>query len=233
MVKRRAVVRIAAGRPRLTVMSDQRPEPIFNAPWPALLAAASILVPYLLMQRADPATVESLALVPTDFWRGAWTGAVTMMFVHGGWVHALLNAAFALAFGAPVARLLGLNGRGGGIFCLFYLVSGTLSGVGYAAIHPDGTVAVIGASGAVSALMGAAARVMDHPGQVGPLLGPRVLSLGLGWIVVNLVMAVAGGLLTMGMGAVAWEAHLIGFAVGVLLIGPFARWAGGQASEPH
>ena len=208
-------------------MSDpQRPEPIFNAPWPALLAAASILAPQLLLMRAGDATLESLALIPQAFWRGAWTGPITMLFVHGGWTHALMNAAFALAFGAPVARLLGLNGRGGGIFCLFYLVSGALCGVGYAAIHPNGAQAVIGASGAVSALMGAAARTMDHEGRVGPVLGPRVISLGLGWLIVNLVMAVAGGLLTMGVGAVAWEAHLIGFVLGVLLIGPFARWAG-------
>ncbi len=209
-------------------MSDPqpRPEPIFNAPWPALLAAAAVIVPHVLLSRADDATLESLALVPRAFWEGHWTGAITMMFVHGGWVHAIMNAAFALAFGAPVARLLGLNGRGGGIFCLFYLACGALSGVGYAAIHPDSTNAVIGASGAVSGLMGAAARTMDYPGQVGPILGPRVISLGLGWLVVNLVMAVAGGLLTMGTGAVAWEAHLVGFVVGVLLIGPFARWAG-------
>lgn len=214
-------------------MSEQRPEPIFNAPWPALLAAASILLPHLLLLRASDATVESLALVPRDFWNGAWIGPVTMMFVHGGWVHALMNSAFALAFGAPVARLLGLNGRGGGIFCLFYIVSGALSGVGYAAIHPDSANAVIGASGAVSALMGAAARTMDYEGRVGPILGPRVLSLGLGWLIVNLVMAVTGGLLTMGAGAVAWEAHLVGFVVGVLLIGPFARWAGVQPLPPE
>jgi membrane associated rhomboid family serine protease len=214
-------------------MSDQRPEPIFNAPWPALLAAASILVPYAVLLKASDATLESLALIPRDFWNGVWTGPVTMMFVHDGWVHALMNSAFALAFGAPVARLLGLNGRGGGIFCLFYLVSGALSGVGYAAIHPESANAVIGASGAVSALMGAAARTMDYQGKVGPILGPRVISLGLGWLIVNLVMAVAGGLLTMGGGAVAWEAHLVGFVVGVLLIGPFALWAGVQPPTPE
>lgn len=212
-------------------MSDpqqpQRPEPIFNAPWPALLAMAAVIVPHILLLKADDATLLSLALVPREFWEGRWTGPITMMFVHGGWVHAIMNAAFALAFGAPVARLLGLNGRGGGIFCLFYMVCGALSGVGYAVIHPDSLAPVVGASGAVSALMGAAARTMDYQGGVGPILGPRVISLGLGWLVVNLVMAVAGGLLV-GSG-VAWEAHLIGFALGVLLIGPFARWAGPQA----
>ena len=207
-------------------MTQERPEPIFNAPWPALLAAASIVVPHVLLLSASPETLISLALIPRDFWAGAWTGVVTMMFVHGGWVHALMNAAFALAFGAPLARTLGLNGRGGGIFCLFYLACGIASGVGYAMLYPDRATAVVGASGAVSGLMGAAARVMDNPGQVGPMFGPRVLSLGLGWLIVNLLMAVTGSLLTMGAGGVAWEAHLIGFVAGVLLIGPFARWAG-------
>lgn len=206
----------------------QRPEPLFNAPWPALLVAAAVIVPHLLLLNASEDTIYSLALVPREFWEGRWTGVITMLFVHGGWIHALTNAAFGLAFGAPVARLLGLNGRGGGIFCLFYLACGIVAGVGFALIQ--GMSPVVGASGAISGLMGAAGRTMDSaPGRLGPIFGPRVISLGLGWLVVNLVMAVAGGLLTMGAGAVAWEAHLIGFAAGVLLIGPFARWAGPPA----
>ena len=208
----------------------QRPEPLFNAPWPALLVAIAVIVPHLLLLNASEDMIYSLALVPREFWEGRWTGVITMLFVHGGWVHALTNAAFGLAFGAPVARLLGLNGRGGGIFCLFYLACGIVAGVGFALIHPQGMSPVVGASGAISGLMGAAGRTMDSaPGRLGPVLGPRVISLGLGWLVVNLVMAVAGGLLTMGAGAVAWEAHLIGFVAGVLLIGPFARWAGPPA----
>lgn len=208
----------------------QRPEPIFNAPWPALLVAAAVIAPFLLLRNADEALIYSLALIPREFWEGRWTGVVTMLFVHGGWVHAIMNAAFGLAFGAPVSRLLGLNGRGGGIFCLFYLACGVVAGTGFAAIHPDGVSPVVGASGAIAGLMGAAARTMDNaPGQLGPMFGPRVISLGLGWIIVNLVIAVTGSLLTMGAGGVAWEAHLIGFAAGVLLIGPFARWAGPPA----
>jgi len=206
-------------------MTRERPEPIFNAPWPALLAAASILGPNAFLMKADEQTILSLALVPADFWAGHWTGVVTMMFVHGGWLHALMNAAFAVAFGAPVARLLGTGARGGALFTLFYMTCGIVSGLGYAMLHPDVVGPVVGASGAVSGLMGAAARTMDGRGRLGPMFGPQVLSLGLGWLIVNLIMAVGGGLLLGGAGAVAWEAHLIGFAAGVLLIGLFARWA--------
>jgi len=65
-------------------MAPERPEPIFNAPWPALLAAASILIPTALLMRANEATILSLALVPRDFWQGQWTGVVTMMFASKG-----------------------------------------------------------------------------------------------------------------------------------------------------
>jgi membrane associated rhomboid family serine protease len=214
-------------------MARERPEPVFNAPWPALLAAASILAPNALLMNADEPTILSLALVPSDFWAGHWTGVVTMMFVHGGWLHALMNAAFAVAFGAPVARLLGTGARGGAVFSLFYMACGIISGFGYAILHPDAVGPVVGASGAVSGLMGAAARTMDGRGGLGPMFGPQVLSMGLGWLVVNLVMAVAGGLLTAGAGGVAWEAHLIGFAAGVLVIGPFVRWAGPSDPAPR
>lgn len=214
-------------------MAAERPEPIFNAPWPALLAAASILVPTALLMNADEPMILSLALVPRNFWAGHWTGVVTMMFVHGGWLHAFMNAAFAMAFGAPVARLLGASARGSAVFALFYMACGIVSGLGYAMLHPDVAGPVVGASGAVSGLMGAAARTMDGRGRLGPMFGPQVLSLGLGWLVVNLVMAVAGGLLTSGGAGIAWEAHLIGFAAGVLLIGPFARWAGPAALSPR
>lgn len=211
-------------------MARERPEPIFNAPWPALLAAASILAPNAILMNADEPTILSLALVPRDFWAGHWTGVVTMMFVHGGWLHAVMNAAFAVAFGAPVARLLGTGARGGAVFALFYMACGVVAGLGFALLHPDAATPVVGASGAVSGLMGAAARTMDGRGRLGPMFGPQVLSMGLGWLVVNLVMAVAGGLLTAGMGAVAWEAHLIGFAAGVLLVGLFDRWA--ETADP-
>ena len=68
-------------------MTDQRPEPIFNAPWPALLASAAILVPHVLLLRASDATIESLALVPRDFWEGRWTGVVTMGFAENDQAH--------------------------------------------------------------------------------------------------------------------------------------------------
>ncbi|WP_419317899.1 rhomboid family intramembrane serine protease [Caulobacter sp. ErkDOM-E] len=209
---------------------DDRPEPIFNAPWPAVLAAVSILLPNLVLGGASDETVYRLALEPVRIWRGDVAGLVTSLFVHGGWIHALMNAAFALAFGAPVARLLGLGVRGGSVFVVFYIVCGVLAGLGYAAIHPGSTSLVVGASGAVAGLMGAAARLMDRPGRLSSPLAPRALSLALSWLVINLVMAALGGFPGL-TGAVAWEAHLFGFAAGALLISLAVRLS--PNSETH
>jgi len=209
---------------------DDRPEPIFNAPWPAVLAAVSILLPNLVLGGASDETIYRLALEPVRIWRGDVSGLVTSLFVHGGWIHALMNAAFALAFGAPVARLLGLGVRGGSVFVVFYIVCGVLAGLGYAAIHPGSTSLVVGASGAVAGLMGAAARLMDRPGRLSSPLAPRALSLALSWLVINLVMAALGGFPGL-TGAVAWEAHLFGFAAGALLISLAVRLS--PNSETH
>lgn len=209
---------------------DDRPEPIFNAPWPAVLAAVSILLSNLVLGGASDETIYRLALEPVRIWRGDVAGLVTSLFVHGGWIHALMNAAFALAFGAPVARLLGLGARGGSVFVVLYIACGVLAGLGYAAIHPRSTSLVVGASGAVAGLMGAAARLMDRPGQLSSPFAPRALSLAGSWLIINLVMAAFGGFPGL-TGAVAWEAHLFGFAAGALLISLAARLA--PNSETH
>ncbi|WP_374577200.1 rhomboid family intramembrane serine protease [Phenylobacterium sp. J367] len=82
----------------------------------------------------------------------------------------------------------------------------------------------MGASGAASGLMGASARLIGGEGRPGPVFSRPVLGMGAAWLIVNLVLAVVGSALVPGSGdaAVGWEAHLAGFAAGVLLFGPVA-----------
>lgn len=108
-------------------------EPMFNVPVAALLIAASIPLFYLF-QRDLPDMGMSMAFVPSDLERGRWSGLLTSMLLHGGWTHAWMNAIGALAFGAPVARLLG-HRMGPTIFLLFYVTSGVLAALGYGLIH--------------------------------------------------------------------------------------------------
>ena len=203
------------------------PEPIINAPWSVVAMTVSIIVFYFFQTRF-PFIVESLAFSPASLLGGRYEGLVTSQFLHGSWAHALMNAAFVLAFGAPVARFLGPRTGGAIAFFSFYLLCGVLACLGFAALHWGQDAPMVGASGAASGLMGAAARLIGGHGRVGPLFSQAVTGMGAAWIVVNIIMAFTGGALIPGAGdaGVAWEAHLTGFAAGVLLIAPLGWLAG-------
>lgn len=207
--------------------SRRAPEPVFNAPWIVLLLTAVIVGGYAWQSRFPLDSVAlSYAFSPSMLGEGRWERLVTSLFVHGNWMHALMNAGFALAFGTPVARYLHADRAGGAlVFVVFYLVCGALSSLGYAALHPGGQAALIGASGAVSGLMGAAARLMGGHGRLGPILSRTVLGMGAVWFAINAAIGLLGsGLLPGTEGAgVAWEAHIAGFIVGAVAFGPFVR----------
>lgn len=202
-------------------MSDER-QPVFNAPWPAVLLAAVILGGYGAQGFAPPETVARFAFSSSALAQGRYETLVTALFLSGGWAHALVNAAMALAFGTPVARAFGLRGEGVAALLLFYLVCGAFANLGYGLVRPGSDALVVGASGAVSALMAATARIIAGRGRVGPILSSPVIGMSVAWIVVNLIVAVLGFAPGMGDGGVAWEAHLFGFAAGLVLAGPFA-----------
>lgn len=197
-------------------------EPAFNAPWTAAALAASMPLLFLGQTLLGVDRVaERLGLRPIDVAQGRLSGLVTVLLVHGSWMHAGLNALSALAFGAPVARALGVGARGALAFLAFYLASGVLSGLGFVAAHPHGGALVVGASGAVSGLIGAASRLL--PGRRGllPLDDRRVLAMALAWGLGNLVL----GATALGRGlagaSIAWEAHLAGYAAGLILLPVF------------
>lgn len=200
------------------------PEPIVNAPWPVVVLTLGIVAAYLVQSRFPlPLVSEAFAFSPALMLQGHPERLISSLFVHGNWAHALMNAAFILAFGAPVARFFGPRLGGVIAFFLFYLACGVLACLGFAAVHWGQDAALIGASGAASGLMGAAARLIGGHGHPGQMFSKAVTGMGAAWIIVNLIMAVTGGALIPGAGeaGVGWEAHLAGFAAGVLLIGPF------------
>ena len=156
---------------------------------------------------------------------------VTYSFLHGGWVHLIINIVWLLVFGSPLAFRIGWARSIG-----FWIVTAVAAAMTHLAVYYGEMVPVIGASGAVSGFMGAAARFglranRRHPrrGFDGPLLSipdtfraRGVVPFLLVWIALN--VGIGFGFLNFTDGApVAWEAHIGGLVAGFLLIPLFDR----------
>lgn len=200
-------------------------EPVFNAPWPALALTVALIAAFALQaQLGVEAVADRFGARPAEVAAGAWGQVLTSLFVHGGWLHVLMNAAGALAFGSGVARRLGTGPLGAALFFLFFGVCGLAAGLGFVWLHPGGTEVLVGASGGVSGLMGGASRLLGGRGRLAPFTSPPVLGMAAAWIAVNVLIAVTGTAPGADGAAVAWEAHLAGYAAGLLLVGVFARF---------
>jgi membrane associated rhomboid family serine protease len=138
---------------------------------------------------------------------------LTYMFLHGGWLHLIGNMAFLWVFADNIEDAFGHFG-----FALFYI----LCGVGAASVHvmmvPDSHQPLIGASGAMSGVLAAYLLLYPHA-RVWILLFMRIplkipawIVLG-GWIIFQFVSL---GLEQPEEQAVAWWAHIGGFATGLL-----------------
>ncbi len=203
-------------------LSQPPAERILNAPAVALLVAASMPALYLVQERLPDGGL-SLAFRPSSLWDGQWwPGILTSMFVHGGWAHVAMNAVAALAFGPPVARLMG-GPKGVAGFLLFYIACGLVATGGYGLIHPTSYDSLVGASGAVFGLMGAALRLLGRRDNgLRPLGDRRFLTATAVIMGVNAAAGLVGLAPGMEGAQVAWEAHAFGFVCGALLIGPWA-----------
>ena len=144
-------------------------------------------------------------------------------------MHVGVNCLWLAAFGAPVARRLGTWRF------LVLMALGSLGGAGlHYATHRYDLMPVIGASASVSGAMAAAVRFVFQPGApLGGIAGDsfrqpalplrrvftnaRTLPFLLIWFVVNLVFGLISAPLGITDGPVAWEAHVGGFAAGLLL----------------
>ena len=152
------------------------------------------------------------------------------MFLHAGWLHLLGNMLFLVIFGNNVEdRMRRLP------FLIFYLVAGYVAAYGFAAAYSTSTEPLIGASGAISGVLGAyivlypRARVWS---QVPffffiPVRTPAWVVLGL-WF--GLQWVYSAGIATPGAGSVAYLAHVFGFLFGVLV--GFAMRTFGPSQPP-
>jgi membrane associated rhomboid family serine protease len=210
------------------------------APWPSYLAAASIPLLYLFQIQVhdQPALIANFGLSSTGLRAGQWQELLTFQIVHASWVHVGGNAFFALIFaavcGGAMSRLLGIGWRGVAAFFGFYVFCGILSGLAFVAANLSGEFAVIGASGAVSGLLGASARVFGRERTVSPILTPGVFLVTVAFMALNLLIVAVGpdaGWTSDDDMPVAWITHVAGFVAGLLLIGPWVTVFGEPRAE--
>jgi membrane associated rhomboid family serine protease len=149
---------------------------------------------------------------------------LTATLVHSGFVHLLFNLIMLLFCGRSVERVLG--GRG---VIILYLVGAYAAAAAEYPFHPDTDVPMVGASGAISALLGAYALLFgrNKVKVANPALATflNALWLGAAWIVLNILVGFTferGGL-TLAVGA-----HIGGFIAGLLLARPLLllKWRG-------
>ncbi len=159
-----------------------------------------------------------------------WT-PVTYSLLHGSLQHIGFNVLWLAAFGAPVIRRIGTLR-----YILFWILSAATAAFFHAALHWGQETILVGASGVVSALMGAACRFAFNGrrgyDRIGGHLNPRQSILGafrnrtvviftLMWLLGNVLIALGLPLVGADVGEVAWDAHIGGFLFGFLLFGAF------------
>ena len=164
---------------------------------------------------------EQLLFAPHGISLGqAMVPLFTSMFLHGGWLHLLGNMLFLWVFGGAVEEALGHFH-----YLIFYLVCGVGSALAHTAFNLGSKVPTIGASGAISGVMGAFI-ILFPRSRVTTLIPalllfftvhiPAYLMLGY-WFLLQFFSGVASLKMT-DQGGVAWWAHVGGFVLGALLV---------------
>lgn len=216
--------------------APRRREPMVNLPpvvlWTSiallLLHFAFVLLPVDMRQQV----IWDFAFIPARFGAlppeylnlphsSALWGVLTMVThtgLHGGLIHVGFNVAWLMAFGTVIARVGGARG-----FIAIYVIGAMAGALLFWAMHPAELVPVVGASGAISALMGGAVRFLYGPGPA-RLTDPRVIGFTVVWLVVNLIFGVGGFQIGGQAGQIAWEAHMGGYFAGLLAIPYFIRY---------
>ncbi len=199
----------------------------------ALIAACTVF--YVLQigggEEAGQRLVLGLSVIPAVLWGQAqltgelyhipaWATLVTSMFLHGSWMHLGGNMLFLWVFGDNVEDAMGHQR-----FLGFYLLCGIVAALAHAVAYPDSQLPTLGASGAVSGVLGA--YFVLHPRvkiwivmfALIPMRLPTFIVIG-GWAAMQIAFSVMGGN-GEDTAQVAWFAHVAGFAVGALLVVPF------------
>lgn len=195
-----------------------RQEPMFNIP-PATKYLLGTFIAIHVLITFIPG-LRDWAILNFGFIPGAFTGhapftvytlatPLTYAFLHGSWLHLLMNGFMMTAFGSGIERWLGARR----MVIFFFLCS--LCGIAlHFLFYMNAGNPVVGASGGLSGLFAAALVMLNRP--YGPAdMKRRILPFALLWIGISVAFGLMGG----GDGSsIAWIAHIGGFLGGFLVL---------------
>lgn len=223
--------------------------PVFNLHGSVVALALACIVVHVLRVYVLPVDAERQFLIATAFFPVRYLPTVfqldlptlfspfTYAFLHGSWFHLGFNLVWFFVFGSPLAFRLGWTRN-----LLFWAVTSALAAATHLAFYFGDPVPIIGASGAISGYIGAAARYglmanrrNPQRGFDGPLLSigqtlriRGVLFFLIVWIGLNAFIGVDPLGLDQQEAPVAWIAHIGGLVAGFFLIPLFDRWPRGR-----
>lgn len=238
--------KIVDNRPQARPKEDDGREPVFLLPGSVailVLLMVVIFAAYEFALDADgklnlliwlgflPVRLVDAASLPGGMLPLLWT-PVTHAFLHGSWAHVLLNVAWLAIFATPVARRYG-----GVVMVAMFLVSSVAGALFYAVLQLNDIHILIGASGGVAGLTGAAMRFIFEPAQAvrNPgtgevtLYAPKLAGMGemwsnvrtrtftFFWLGINLAIPVYDYFVAASPSQIAWQAHIGGFLFGLIL----------------
>lgn len=181
------------------------------------------VIPAVLLGRVD--LPPELVLIPPAM------SVITSMFMHGGFMHLAGNMLYLWIFGNNIEDVMG-HGR----FLVFYFLCGVAAVFGQILQNPDSQIPMIGASGAISGVLGAYLLLYPHARVL--VLIPlgfflHMARIPAGWVLgLWFVYQILSSALTSSEGAgVAWFAHIGGFIAGMALL-PLFKPRGVKLFQP-
>ncbi|WP_375645799.1 rhomboid family intramembrane serine protease [Bartonella sp. TT29SHDZB] len=218
-------------------LPKQPKEPLLNVPFIIVVLIAFCFCLYCISQYffSHQVYVESLeffSFIPALFKRDPVAFCYTMVsysFMHSSFKHVALNMVWLLVFGSPLARHFGVLR-----FLIFWVLTAVISVLTYFTFHQESTISLVGASGAVSGMMGAIVRyglpsrylgVKEFGGHLlsikKALRSKGVLVYMSMWLIADFIIGISSILFEENGISIAWEAHIGGFFAGFLLVGFF------------
>lgn len=199
--------------------------------WALIVANVAIFLVEVALGADAEWLVRTLGVVPARLLANPGPDQIatlfTSMFLHGGWSHLLSNMLALYIFGDNVEDRMG-----GGRYLAFYLICGLIAALTHVFFNPDSPIPTIGASGAISGVLGAYL-ILYPTARVITLIPvfflpwfveiPALVYLGMWFLsqLLNGTLAIIIG--AQGFGGVAWWAHAGGFVAGIALVGLFIQ----------